>query len=92
MSNEINTNNQVPVQVPPMANPKHIRSFWPIVIVISVAFIAGLVVMYTISDSERQDDINSIFFTGKKVRKAPQVTPTPTPTIIDVMEKTGIKN
>jgi hypothetical protein len=50
----------------PMANPKHMKSFWPLFIIVVVAFIAGGVIMYIISDAERQDDINSILFMKSK--------------------------
>lgn len=45
---------------------KHMKPFWPIFIIIVVSVIAGGVIMYYVSDTERQEEINSIFFMNRK--------------------------
>lgn len=52
--------------MPSVTNPKHLRSFWPLFIVVVIAFIAGAILMYVISDTERQEEINAIIFNKSK--------------------------
>ena len=78
MPNETIPNNQTPV-----SNPKHLKPFWPIFIVAVLALSIGLAVIYIASDSERQEDINSILFmrtrthNPKQQAQTPKVSPTP---------------
>lgn len=74
MPNEINQTSQPEIK-------KNKSSFWFLVIIVSVAFIAGVITMYMIAESERQDDINSISFYNFWQKSKKVSNPTPTPTV-----------
>ncbi len=67
------------------SNPKHIKSFWGIVIIFVVGMVAGGVIAMVAFNNQLQDDINSMtFFTrreAKPINKVPaEQAKTPTST------------
>jgi paraquat-inducible protein B len=72
---ENNNQNSMPEQVD---KQKHMKPFWPIFLIIVVALIAGGIIMYYVSDTQTQDDINSIFFLNNKGKN---ITPTEVPSL-----------
>ena len=65
-----------------VSGQKHMKPFWPVFIIIVVSLIAGGVIMYYVSDTERQEEINSLFIMRRKAA-APAPSPTPTQAIDD---------
>ncbi len=66
-------------------NPKHIKSFWGIVIIFVVGMVAGGIISMVAFNNQLQDDISSMTFLGqrgtKTVKKAVTEQPkTPTTT------------
>jgi len=65
--------------------PKHLRSFWPIVIILVIAFILCGLILYAANNNKLQDDIDSTnlspaaAFLKKITPKSPQKTTTKKP-------------
>ncbi|MFA5991716.1 MAG: hypothetical protein WC794_05745 [Candidatus Doudnabacteria bacterium] len=51
------------------SNPKHIKSFWGIVIIFVVGMVAGGIIAMTAFNNQLQDDINSMTFFGHRESK-----------------------